>query len=309
MFIGDDLIQLQATEPLGQHKLVLLTKRGQTLETPVHVHPEQVIEMTPPEPLAGVVLMDALKRTVLRWDGDWPEVVGSSSRKLEPSRSDRSDPSDSTDQELEQDTFDVSRRHYAHTLLGMHSLARSEFDEAEARFESALHYNAEDHLTWWMKAVAGRLSGAQAEDVPELLNAHYLAPLEPALRAESFLAQPATMEKEPTALLRTLAEYPETFIEVAALLVEAELYEQASRWIDEALRHIDLAMLRYLLAFAHIKATSMEFEAQDHLTAAAKAPVGPPYPWRKIEIEALRKLRERFPDDKRLLEFGKLAGI
>ena len=100
-------------------------------------------------------------------------------------------------------------------------------------------YNADDPLLWWGKAVALRLAGEDNEQ--ELLNAHFLAPLEPALRAESFLSQPINPDGAPSPLLASLAENPEEFIEVACLLIDCGLFDQASRWIDEALRHRDLA--------------------------------------------------------------------
>jgi len=106
--------------------------------------------------------------------------------------------------------------------------------------------------------------------------------------------------------LRALDDFPDSFIEVATLLVDAELYEQAGRWIDEAIRHADLPMLRYLLAYSHLKSSKMEFEAQDQLLAAAKIPLGPPYPWRDIEREAILALREKFPQDERLRELASI---
>ena len=43
-----------------------------------------------------------------------------------------------------------------------------------------------------------------------------------------------------------------------------------------------------------------------HVAQAAKLPDGPPYPWRRYEIEAVRKLLEAFPEDDRL---KKLNGL
>src|SRR5207237_1444363 len=133
----------------------------------------------------------------------------------QPIRLEHSDWQAKTDEELEDAAFDVATRHIAHALLGTRAVGSGDFAEADQRLEQALLYNAEDHLAWWMKAMAKRLSGEAAEEVPELLNAHYLAPLEPALRAESFLAQPVSMDREPNPLLKPLAEYPESFVEVA----------------------------------------------------------------------------------------------
>lgn len=305
LHIGSDFVKIQSAHPIRRHKLVLLTAEGKTLEAPVDVQPEHALEMKLPEPIAGAALLDPDKEAVLRWDGAWPEVP----RTIRVVGTGRIQPTSSEIKDLEDATFPVATRHIAHLLLGVAEMARGRFEEADLRFEHSLLYNAEDHLTWWLKAMSKRLGGQEMEEMPELLNAHYLAPLEPALRAESYLAQPGTMEKEPAALLRSLADFPESFIEVAALLVEAGLYEQGARWIDEAIRHDDLPMLRYLLAYCHIKSSKMDFEAQDHILAAAKAPLAPPYPWREIEIRAIDALRDRFPDDERLKELCQLYGV
>ncbi|HVT11158.1 MAG TPA: DUF5107 domain-containing protein [Fimbriimonadaceae bacterium] len=298
LMVEDGLLRLQAAEPLNAHKIVLLTRTGQSLEAPLHAYPEEIIEMALPEPVVGVAVLDPHKETVLRWGGEWAAVGNETAPPLPPAR-----PSPLSE-DLEEATFDVSSRHLAHALLGDRALAAGDLAEAEYRYEQALLYNAEDHLTWWMKAVAQREAGHEGEEVAEMLNAHYLAPLDPALRAESFFRQPRQEGREPVALLRPMAEHPENFIEVAALLVEARLFEPAGRWIDEALRHVDLPMLRYLLAYAHLEATGLDFEAADQVAAAARLPLAPPFPWRRIEIEAISRLAARFPADERLRELA-----
>jgi hypothetical protein len=106
-----------------------------------------------------------------------------------------------------------------------------------------------------------------------------------------------------------MADFPDNFIEVASLLIEAKLFEQASRWIDESLRHTELPMLRYLLAYAHLQVTTMDFEIAKLLLAADEAPIGPPYPWRKVEVEAISALAARFPENARLQQLVKIMGI
>ncbi|MFI5384547.1 MAG: hypothetical protein ACHQ50_00335 [Fimbriimonadales bacterium] len=319
--VGEDLVQIQAATVLRNHKLVLLTRTGQTLEAPVEVFPERVLEMALPEPVRGVVLLDPSKREVLRWEGSegisrkgrnpppTPSRSGRENAKVAKGGWDKSNRTYKTDEkaDIEEATFEVATRHFAYAMLGERALGENDPVEAEDLLEQALLYNAEDHLAWWMKAIAIRLQATEADTSPELLNAHYLAPLEPALRAESFLSQPGTLEREPGVLLKPMAEFPEHFIEVAALLAEAGLFEQASRWIDECLRHVDLPMLRYLLAYAYLSATGLDLEAAEQVAAAAKQPIGPPYPWRRVEIAALEVLSKRFPQDQRLQELREIA--
>ena len=139
-----------------------------------------------------------------------------------------------------------------------------------------------------------------ADNQAELLNAHYLAPMEPALRAESFLSHPIQPDRDPNPLLRPLAEDPSQFVEVACLLMEAGLFDQASRWIDEAVRHVDLPMLRYLMAYSLLVATKLGIEASEQMRLAGDLPFGPPFPIRPFERKVLEALRDVFPNDLRL---------
>jgi tetratricopeptide (TPR) repeat protein len=190
--------------------------------------------------------------------------------------------------------------------LAHRAASEGRYHDAHRDIEQALLFDAEDHLAWWSQAVLARLMGSDEEEAGVLLNAHYLAPLEPALRAESFLSQSAMMGKEPSSILRPLAESPEQFVEVACLLLDMGLYDQATRWIDEALRHGDLAMLRYLQAFAYLSASRMSVDAAEQVAAAGRLPFGPPLPWRDIEGVALRFLRDRFSADSTLASYLEL---
>ncbi len=313
-YLDDAVLRVQATETRPGHKLLLLTGDGQTLESPADLHPEHPLEIPldglPARPTA-LVVQDAGRKELLRLDRSDPGVRALGRLGVGEGTSSNASTSQRlnalSNPDLQRAAFDPAFRSAAHTLLGTRAMARREFDAAGAAFETALLFNAEDHLAWWSKAVAHRLAGEEAEERPELLNAHYLAPLEPALRAESFLSQPMAMTKDPSPLLRPLEDTPESFVEVAALLVEMGLFDQANRWIDEALRHTDLAILRYLQAYCYLTASRMEAEAAEQLVAAARQPVGPPFPWRRVEVVALRALVERFPADARLKGTFQLA--
>jgi tetratricopeptide (TPR) repeat protein len=265
---------------LSAAKVVILTASGQTLEAPADLHPETPFRAHLPEAPAEIVVLDAERRELLRW----------------PSRDVPSD--------LHEQTLDAGRRAAAHIQLGLIRHASADLEGAQAELDRSLLYNGDDHLAWWLKALGERLLGNEGESA-ELLNAHYLAPLEPALRAESFLAQPRTTEKDPSPLLRSLG--PDDFVEVSCLLIEASQYEQAARWLDEALRHSDVAMLRYLLAYCLLSQSTMHAEAAQHLAAAAKLPLGPPFAWRVVETTALTTLGKIFPADAALAEYRRLA--
>jgi hypothetical protein len=120
--------------------------------------------------------------------------------------------------------------------------------------------------------------------------------MEPALRGESYLSSPSQI-REKTAVVSPLSEFPESLVDIACLLMEFGLLEEASKWIDEALRHADLPILRYLLAYALLQGSRMDVQAAEQLMRARTPEPSPPFPFRTIELEALSFLHEKFPDD------------
>ncbi len=305
-FFDASHVQVQTSEPMPGARILLGLADGQTLEAPADLYPEHVLEI----PLEGLsadpvalALQDEGRRERLRTG----PILGGLLPTGASGPTSPSDPNvngmDAT--ELRRLTVSTTYRALAHLELGHRDLAGGGFAEADERLENALLYNGDDPLCWWAKAMARRLAGAE-EEGPELPNAHYLAPLEPALRAEAFLAQSSAQGREPNPLVAPLAEKPESLIEVACLLLEIGVRVEASRWIDEALRHRDLAMLRYLAAWSLLGGSRMDAEAATLVAAAGRLPFEPPYPWREIEWRALGELTARFPNDERLAEYAKL---
>lgn len=177
---------------------------------------------------------------------------------------------------------------------------RSTPEPAQARTfaEQAVNYNADDHLSWHLMAACDRWLGQEA-DGAALANAHYLAPMEPVLRAEAFLSQPNSGAKEANPLLAPLREAPDEFLEAACRLIELGRLDDAQRFLDETLRHEDLPMARYLLAYAYLQGSRMAVEAAEQVAAAGRSPLEAA-PWRAVERRAVAALAERFPHDPRL---------
>lgn len=187
-------------------------------------------------------------------------------------------------------------------MIGLAFRAHADGDiEATSEFiEEAIGLNHEDALAWWFRAAIRR--DEESEDLP---NAHYLAPLEPLLRAESFLRM-GTQGRDPNPLVALLADDPDVLIDVAFRLWEAGFAEDFSRWIDECLRHREVPMLRYILADRLLENSRMAAEAAQHVGQVAKAPINPPYPWRAEERAVLDRLAERFPEDARIAELREM---
>jgi hypothetical protein len=182
---------------------------------------------------------------------------------------------------------------------------------SDQKLEAALLTNSEDHLGWWLKGLVRRLGSLEdpEEERTEILNAHFLAPREPLLRAEGFLAQSQEMGGEPNPMVGPLAAHPDAALEVIGAYLCLGLYDQATRIGDEILRHGENAMVRYLLAWSLLTGSRMTAEAAEQVAAAGSKPLAPPFPWRPLETRAIKELAERFPEDERLGQLKQILDL
>jgi len=303
---SDSRLEVEVAESLLGGKIVIQTDADQTLEMPTDLYPEKPlsIDLTGlPNKIQKLAILDS--RGVAKLMAPFEPVHAPQSpdtRAQAPLNV-----LELSGAELHAATFDVAKRHWAFLGLAYQKLATADYGEGSYYLEQSLLFNAEDHLAWLLKGISERLGGNQDTERAELLNAHFLAPLEPALRAESFLANPP-QSREKSPLLNSMEETPEVFVEVACLLLEASLYGEAITWLHEALLHSELPMLRYLLAFALLRSTQLDVQASDQLQLATSPEPIPPYPWRPIERIALEELSARFPTDssvRRMFEISK----
>ena len=198
--------------------------------------------------------------------------------------------------EMDPASLPIHLRGAAHIRLANAAALGHDFASALEHVDSALATLADDPLAWWQRAVLARLNGEDNDQ--ELTTAHALSPLEPALRAEAFLAMPQGHAKEPSAVLKGFS--PDDFHETVHLHIEAGLYQEATRLMDEAQRHQEHPLLRYMHAWCLMQTTRMEVEASFEVQKAGRAPIEPPFPWRPLEVRAVRELAERFSKDERL---------
>ncbi len=181
------------------------------------------------------------------------------------------------------------------------------WEEADKEADQSLILNGEDYEAWWLKSVIRRRMGAGER--PELLNAHYLAPLEPLLRAEGYLQQGGSHEKQASPVTLRLAKNPDLGLECIDALLEIGLVQEAAMLMDEILRHEDIGLVRLMLAWSLLTSSRMEVEAAQHIAMFEKAPLSPPLPSRKREVEAVKALAARFPQSAGLAEMSQLANI
>jgi tetratricopeptide (TPR) repeat protein len=289
---GGDQPQISfcASTPLLQHKLLLQTQSGQSFEAEVNIYPEALYR-APLDAIPEVVVAAQIKNP----DGEPVATFGTLSSELSPMIHAFAGtgvpwvlPRDYDDATLLALTSDVGLRVPAYLELAARATERGDYQRADTSYEHALLFNGDDPLAWWAKSVNRRIGNLDDENAEriELLNAHYLSPLEPCLRAEAFLAQPRNHGKDPSPLLASFNDVPENFIEVACQLIQARFYEEAAYFIDEALRHQNLGMLHYLHAHLLSRKGGMDMEVDSRVQMALKAKF-PPMPYRDLEREIL----------------------
>jgi hypothetical protein len=297
-------IEFQTTQPLTG-KIFLQLNSGETFEAPFEVLPEALFKSPSPGDVTAVVIRNEDGESVLEWRADAPEkpAVALPAELGDEEALFRQSIADETLRDVAE--FDLRFRAPVKILRAISAMRKQDWLTATRHLDDALLTNSEDHLVWLMKAILARKQGGETED---LLNAHYLAPLEPLLRMESFLAQNIqTREKSP--LVTPLAENPDALVEAACFLAELGLLDDFARWCDECLRHREVPMIRYLLADALLASSPMSVDAASHVAAAAKTPVNPPYPWRAREREVLARLQAKFPSDSRIQDLLALGTL
>ncbi|HEY3780848.1 MAG TPA: hypothetical protein VGL56_07180 [Fimbriimonadaceae bacterium] len=316
MGASEEQIELSSDKAIDG-KLVILTSDGKTLEAPLSLSPDKITTLdirglTGP-PIAAAVI-DQSKAELLRWEANQPEALlrgADRSQVREPSSAEMDFGATvaklltSEHPEAVRDAFasltilsdELGLRGGCYAAMGLSHLRAGDFEQAATFFDNALLYNGEDSLMWWLKAAASRLKEGNEGERPELLNAHFLAPLEPMLRAESFLSSPDNVK-----LLEALKHDSAALVEVACILYECRMFEDLTRWAHSALQQKEVPMLRYLLAAALLEPSKMIAEAASEVRLAGAVDIEPPYPWHATEIRALAKLEVAFPDDPNLKE-------
>jgi len=311
---GENAFEIVAFRHEAGTKVFVKTKNGETLASSIDFDPTKPVKVS----LAAqaVLVRDSQGNELLEWPSQASlktsaiKPIGSvtmasiRTAQIEPGESretryfdgieklvEGKDPSE----ELTMASFVSALRAPSYAAQGCWHLQNSQWQKAARSFDSALQYNPDDHLSWWLKALALRSSGEQSED--ELPNAHYLAPLEPVLRAEAFLSQPNDGNPNPSPIIEPLANDIEALIEIACLLIESRLFEQAAKWIDEALRHRQDARLYHLLAFCHLEGSKLTLEAAQLIKQARDSENEWSKPWQPTELRALRRLSEVFEGD------------
>ncbi|MBS1716716.1 MAG: hypothetical protein JSS72_03160 [Armatimonadetes bacterium] len=298
MSMREDTLRIQAHRSLPEATVRILDADGAQHEAAVDLRPETV----------RTIPLGALRPKALQINSKGEQMVEWVQDAQAPKQEiqNQSTPAPKVDYVHEIDPRRMARhghlRGLAAILQGIEAARDQDWSKADAHFETALLYQGDDPLLWWAKAAAKRLAGTEDEEVPELLNAHFLAPLEPMLKAEAFLNMPVYEGEGGHPMLNAFSH--EDFTDCICLLLEFGFEMDAVHLLDEAIRHEDFLMARILLADLHLRA-ERHFEAAHHLGFAAKLPKPPHEPWRQVELDAITRLRQAFPSDAAIQSLAK----
>lgn len=293
-------LKVQVPENLIAGKMFLKTADGQTFEAPADLTPLEMsvsdVSSLPSEAV-GFLLRDFAKDEVLSFD----RTVTRIEQQLEgpvPLRglSERASESwtDLWMRFLKGDEADfrpfahaAGFEHVGHIGLAVQAIRLGDWTGADRSLAAAVSTNDQDAFVWWLRAAVSRNAGLVKadEERADLMNAHYLDPMEPLLRAEALLSSDLTEMREPSPLSRPFFENPESALEVACMLLECGLLEDMYRFGDEVLRHGEVPGLRELMAYALRRHSRMEAAAAEHSAAAKKGSVRL-MPWRTVQLLA-----------------------
>jgi hypothetical protein len=290
-------------------QVVVGLETGEEMEARPNLEPGRPFSATLPAPIAGVVVRGPSGDEALRWSRE-----AETAEPFPPSSLERAlwEAAFGLEPSLERLFLDRVRRgeptpvsplgleHAAAWNQARRAIRARDWAEADRWIDAGLQRQANDQLLWWLKSLVARHAGKDEEGSPSMVNAHYLAPLEPALRAEAFLSMNPHQSGDPNPLTRPLARHTDALLDVLNWLYDLGLDDDAARLADECLRHRDVPLARYLVAWSLLTKTRMEAEAAHQVRLAAGAPVEPPFPWRPLEIVAIEGLSKRFPRDPRL---------
>lgn len=186
------------------------------------------------------------------------------------------------------------------------SFRSGDFASARSAWGEASGYCPENECVWW--AFAHAMARIGEDNSEALANAHFLSPLEPLLRAEAFLATPIAEDKDPSPLLVPLVENPDSLLDVLCRLLDVGDRASAARLAEEAMRHADIPLVRWLHAWNLMTGSQMEAEAAGQAAQAAAQVPAPPLPWRPTERRAVTETITRLSNLKGAQLWLKLLG-
>lgn len=249
---------------------IFLSAGGQTLESSASLYPEHASQFNGvPAEFTDLALRSSSGDILLAWSESQgePETLTRLDSTLE-----YLDVREAKERQLEVYADDPRTKAAASIRRAELAMQAQDWESADRHLEDALGANAEDGLAWWLKAVVGRYSGAEGERT-DLLNSHYLSPMEPILRAESILSTPVIEGKDPHPMAAKLAPQKNAVYGILEMLIEAGLDQDANRLGTEVLRVQEDPWIYCILAARLLERTRMKATAAEYVAKAAKCEI------------------------------------
>lgn len=316
--LDETVFAIQVAKPIAGGRIWIRLANGEAMDAPAQIAPETPFQAEVagfPSPPVALVLEDAEKQVLLSHVAGEEGVAWLPTVRPSASLAALAQPPAGTE---EQAFFDALRKGQPvpdvstplltvemHRARAMQAVRAKRWVGASRHVQDGLAVRSSDLGLWWLKAVIARHSGQ--EDNESLAFAHQIDPLDPRLRAESFLRTSVSEGRDASPLLRPLAQNPDAALFVIDELHRLGVHEDAARLIDELQRHVFVPLLAYLLAASYLSNTRMEAEAAGLVARAEDEPIAPPFPWRPAEVAAVKTLAQRFPNAKRLGQVAKLV--
>ncbi len=305
-------VGIQADSKRHACKIFVNTGPGDTLEATADLHPQVPFAEDLGVPVTGLAVRDAEGRELVRLEEGKPSPTRPNALPSEIARTmlEAASCKSGESQTLERQFFSALQNGtvlapvpygleaVAALQRAMSAMKSTQYKECRDYIDISLMTNSEDQLTWWLRAVADRLSDTEEEERTSLLNARFLAPLDPVLRAEAYLATPIAPDAlGASPLVFHLAEEVDSLYDVLGLLIGSGLVHDAARLINECLQHRESAMVRYLYTACLLESSTMTAEVSEQVRRAGLSPLEPPFPFRPFEVRSIRLVARRFPDD------------
>lgn len=291
--IEDGVLKLLPFSDLGGCRILLGLTDERTVETSCELRSQVVSEIS-----LQSLDAEATKLAIKNANGDL--ILSTQSDSLEPSVQKIDIPEfnrgvanllsnhlDEADSAFLLCMQDLRLRSASWFCLGLSAMRRKKWALAEANFSESLLFNGANSLAWWLKNWC--LRKQNAENDFDLSNAHFLAPLDPCLRADSFFA---TNEAK---LLDGFGTNPHHFLDVAEWLFYSGQWEEMYSLLTEAIPRAPASLHHLLLAYAFTQIPDKQMAAMEQIVFAGNCS-NQVVPTRMSERFAVRSLSSQFPE-------------
>lgn len=310
LIVGTEGVKLRidCTENQAECNVFVLDADGQSWESPLVANENDPFLATFPAEIRGVVIKNK-ESEWLRWEKGQRSQASSQSSEIENAmlRAWDSKGESAESHILRAIAADETIGYTPFGLEGVVALSRAmkftrnqNWAMALSEIDQAINFRADDPLLWWLRSAVERNMNDIEGERTSLLNAQYLAPMEPMLRVEAFLSTPIASSPGPSPLLKPIANDPDALLDAISILWDCGFFVDTARLMKDCLEIKETPLVRYMYAYGLIHFAHLKTEAAEQVARVSGERISPPFPNRKWERIAIEDLRIQFKDDQRL---------